>query len=85
MSINSSFRKDIIQKSAELTSKNLDMVRLNNASIVNKPKPVKAHKVVNHERTAMETRVRQLQQKYLHTAEDPLSRKLFIKQIGSHI
>lgn len=81
MSNNSSFRKDIIQQSAKLTSKNLDIMRLNNVTLTreikkDKPTPDKAKKKV------AENNARQLQRKYKQTTEDPQSRKLFIKQIG---
>lgn len=81
MSNNSSFRKDIIQQSAKLTSKNLDIMRLNNVTLTrevkkDKPAPDKSKKKV------AEDNARQLQRKYKQTAEDPQSRKLFVKQIG---
>jgi hypothetical protein len=85
MSNNLAFRKDIIQKSAELTSKNLDMVRLTNATMTREPKtkPRPKKKIIDHsKKRAIEYRIRQMELKYLNTAEDPYSRKMFIKQIG---
>ena len=81
MSNNSTFRKDIIQKSAELTSKNLDMVRLNNVTITREIKEKKVT-VDKSKKKAAEDRVRHFQKKYLTTQEDPVSRRLFIKHIG---
>ena len=78
---NSEFRKDIIQKSAELTSKNLDMVRLNNVTITREMKQKKISQAKSRKRAAQDF-VRQLELKYLQTSEDPFSRKLFIKNIG---
>ena len=79
---NSNFRNDIIQKSAELTSKNVDMVRLNNVAITREMRQQKLTQEKSRQRAA-QNYVRQLEVKYKQTSEDPYSRKLFIKNIGS--
>ena len=81
MNNNSTFRKDIIQKSAELTSKNLDMVRLNNVTLTREMKKKKATESITKKKINYDN-LKQLEKKYKQEAEDPLSRKLFIKQIG---
>ena len=87
MSNNFAFNKDIIQKSAELTTKNMEMVRLNNIShamqMEGRDNAFRNQKTQSTNESV--DLLEQLKQKYLNTSQDPSTRKLFVKNIGNSI
>ena len=79
---NKTFRKDIIEQGAQLTSKDMDKIRLNNYIQMGTRNTSKSQKKKSSDGQAGNS-LEELKQKYLTTSENRNTRKLYIKNIGN--
>ena len=85
MTSNNQFKNNIISKDANLITNNVEMIRLNNISIARKleGKQKKTNKENKRKNEGINDELEALRKKFLDTAQDPSTRKLFIKNIGN--